>query len=408
MIKAIKAKYVIAPNNSYQSDSAVLVAGDTIQGIVPNKEIDPKKYKVVDLKNSVLLPGFVNSHIHLELQWVQKLLEPFDSFPSWLNQIIKLKNEFDNLKIPSYVEKSLKESLDSGVTTIGEIASYDGLDFKPIIQSRVRVVYFYEIANSTIMNINSKFLKKLLKIKKNPLFNLRIFPHSVYSLDTKSIRKLFSFAKKNNLDLGIHLSESLDEVKYTKKLRNNIEDKVFSKFPIKPRISLGASTPLEYLDKINNSGQNITLVHMNNLSNNDQEILKKRGYPVVLCPRSNLYLNQKLPNINFFMQYDKTGLGTDGLSSNLSINFLDEINFLYLHAKKLNKRSPERRVLEIATLGGAKALGLDNLIGSIEPNKKADLIAFELLNKDPFLSLMHSKKKNLKMSMVNGQIIKLK
>ena len=192
------------------------------------------------------------------------------------------------------------------------------------------------------------------------------------------------------------------------KKKNNLEDKVFSKFNSKPKFDSRPSTPLEYLDRINLFRQIITLVHMNNLSSEDLRILKKRQYPVGICPRSNLYLNQKLPNLRFFMNYKKTGLGTDGLSSNISINFLDEINFLYLNAKKILIKNPERRILEIATLGGAKALGLDNSIGTIEKNKKADLIAFDLKNKDPYLSVMHSNSGNLKMSMIDGKIIKLK
>ena len=107
------------------------------------------------------------------------------------------------------------------------------------------------------------------------------------------------------------------------------------------------------------------------------------------------------------MNYMKTGLGTDGLSSNLSINFLDEINFLYLNAKKIIN-NPEEKILSIATIGGAKALGIDNEVGTIEKGKKADIIAFDLLNKNPYLSIIHSKKRNLKMSMINGKIIKLR
>ena len=68
---------------------------------------------------------------------------------------------------------------------------------------------------------------------------------------------------------------------------------------------------------------------MNNLSNGDLKFISRKNLPIVLCPRSNLFLNQKLPNLNFFLKYEKVGLGTDGLSSNFSINFLDEIKFLY-------------------------------------------------------------------------------
>ena len=407
MIQAIKAKYIITPNQSFVTDSAVIIKNNIISGIISHHQLAKNEYSVLDLKNSVLLPGFVNSHVHLELQWTQKLLSPFQSFSDWLNQIITLKKNFDNSKIPQSVKEALDESLDSGVTTIGEISSYDGLDYKAIIKSGIRTAYFYEITNSTISNIDNKFLQNLLR-NTNSLFNLKIFPHSIYSLDTKSLRKVLAFARNNNTNLGIHLSESIDEINYAMKRKNNLEDEVFSRFPKKPKFDSSPSTPLEYLDKINSFRQNITLIHMNNLSSDDLKILKKKQYPVVICPRSNLYLNQKLPNLKFFMNYKKTGLGTDGLSSNISINFLDEINFLYLNAKKILVKNPERRVLDIATIGGAKTLGLDNSIGTIEVNKKADLIAFDLKNKDPYLSVMHSKVKDLKMSMINGKIIKLK
>jgi len=205
----------------------------------------------------------------------------------------------------------------------------------------------------------------------------------------------------------MHLSESIDEVKYSKRKRNNFEDEVFLQTSHKPTIETKPTTPLEYLDTLNRNRQDITLIHMNNLSQNDFKILMKKEYPVIICPRSNLYLNQKLPNIKFFMNYMKTGLGTDGLSSNLSINFLDEINFLYLNAKKIINKA-EEKILSIATIGGAKALGIDNEVGTIEIGKKADIIAFDLINKNPYLSIIHSKKRNLKMSMINGKIIKLR
>ena len=407
MIQAIKAKFIVTPGQAPIRDSAVIIKNNIIEKIIPSTELKNNYYKIIDLKNSVMLPGFINSHIHLELHWVQKLLEPFKSFPSWLNQIIKLKKNFNNSKIPYWVNKSLNECINSGVTTIGEISSYDGLDYKPILDKKIRAVYFYELTNSTLKNIENKFFQSLIRNKTNPLINFRIFPHSIYSLDTKSLKRILAFAKKHNIKLGMHLSESIDEVKYSKRKRNNFEKEVFPKTSYKPTIETKPTTPLEYLDTLNRNRQHITLIHMNNLSQNDFKILTKKEYPVIICPRSNLYLNQKLPNIKFFMNYMKTGLGTDGLSSNLSINFLDEINFLYLNAKKIIN-NPEEKILSIATIGGAKALGIDNEVGTIEKGKKADIIAFDLLNKNPYLSIIHSKKRNLKMSMINGKIIKLR
>ena len=408
MIQAIKAKYILTPKQSYVEDSAVIIKNNKIINIISNSDLKKSKYKIIDLKNSVLLPGFINAHIHLELYWTQSMLKPFSSFTEWLSQIIELKKKFNNKKIPISVKRSIKESIDSGVTTIGQISSYNGLDYEPIINSGIRTVYFYELTNSTINNLHKKFLRKILNRKTNPLFHPRIFPHSIYSLNTKSLKKVMNFSKKEDVNLGIHLSESIEEVKYAMRQENILEKNILSKFTRQTKLSNNKSTPLEYLDKLNTNKQDITLVHMNNLTKGDLEILKNRNYPVVICPRSNAYLNQKLPNIKFFSKYEKVGIGTDGLSSNLSINFLDEINFLYLNAKKIIPRNSERRIIEMATIGGAKALGLDHIVGSIEINKNADLIAFELINKDPFLSIIHSKKNNLKMSMINGKILRLK
>jgi guanine deaminase len=113
-----------------------------------------------------------------------------------------------------------------------------------------------------------------------------------------------------------------------------------------------------------------------------------------------------MADLNFFMNYGKTGIGTDGLSSNFSINFLDEIRFLYLHSKRFIKKNSEKIVLEKATLGGARALGIDKLVGTIETNKKADLIAFKIKNNDPFMSVIDSNNSDLKLSIINGQIVK--
>ena len=408
MVQALKAKYILTPNQSYIKDYAVIINNDLIVDIIPSVNLDKRKYKIIDLKNSVLLPGFVNAHIHLELYWVNSKLKPFKTFTEWLMQIIELKKAFNNNNIPNSVKKSLNDCINSGVTTIGEISSYDGLDYEPIIKSGIRTVYFYELTNSTIGNINKSFLNKILKKKRKSLIYPRIFPHSIYSLSTKSLKKILAFANKEKVALGIHLSESIDEVKYAQGKENSLVKDILSRYSRGNILSKNKTTPLEYLDKLNTNKQTITLIHMNNLNKNDFNILKERKYPIVICPRSNLYLNQKLPNISFFSKYDKVGIGTDGISSNLSLDFLEEISFLYLNSKKIIPKNSEKRIIEMATIGGAKALGLDDIIGSIEINKKADLVAFELINSDPFLSVIHSRKDNLKMSMINGKIIKLK
>ena len=409
MRKALKARFILFGGKEPLRNHSVIINKERIEKIIPSSEVNKSSYKVINLEDSVLMPGFVNAHIHLELDWIRKGLTSFDSFPSWLKQIINLKRENNNRGvITQSVRKSLKETINSGVTTIGQISSYGGLDFEEIVKSKIRTVYFFEIANSTISRTKQPFFEKLKSLNKenNDMFTLKLFPHSIYSLDTVALEEMLAKAYKEKVDLGIHLSESKDEVKLIQKKKNAFEDIIFPILERRPRIKIRGSSPLSYLHKLNKYKSNIVLVHMNNLLKEDFEILRKQEYPVVLCPRSNLFLNQKMADLNFFMNYGKAGIGTDGLSSNFSINFLDEIRFLYLHSKRFIKKNSEKIVLEKATLGGARALGIDKLVGTIETNKKADLIAFKIKNNDPFMSVIDSNNSDLKLSIINGQIVK--
>ena len=145
---------------------------------------------------------------------------------------------------------------------------------------------------------------------------------------------------------------------------------------------------------------------MNNLSNEDKSIIKKNQLKIVLCPRSNLFLNEKLPDLKFFLNYHSTGLGTDGLSSNDDLNFINEMNFIYLSSKKLKVKNLKEKILSISTIGGAKCLGLDKKIGSIEINKRADLIAFEIKDRNPVDSIIFREGKNISFKMIDGKIKK--
>ena len=110
--------------------------------------------------------------------------------------------------------------------------------------------------------------------------------------------------------------------------------------------------------------------------------------------------------MKFFLNYHSTGLGTDGLSSNDDLNFINEMSFLYLNSKRLKVKNLKEKILSISTIGGAKCLGLDKKIGSIEINKRADLIAFEIKDRNPFDSIIFREGKNISFKMIDGKIKK--
>ena len=133
------------------------------------------------------------------------------------------------------------------------------------------------------------------------MFELRIFPHSLYSLDTNKIKKLLRLAYEKKLRVAIHLSESIDEVNLTKGKKNGFNEIIFPMIKNKPKIEIINSTPLKLLDEINNEDLDIALVHMNNLNKDDRKILNKKQYSVIICPRSNMFLNQRLPDLEIIL-----------------------------------------------------------------------------------------------------------
>ena len=115
-----------------------------------------------------------------------------------------------------------------------------------------------------------------------------------------------------------------------------------------------------------------------------------------------------MPDLKFYLEYENTALGTDGLSSNKDLDFLNEIKFLYKECKKLKISNLEEKILNIATLGGAKNLKLDDKIGTLEKNKFADIIGFKIGNKNPLKTILKHGRKNLKFLMINGKIKRLR
>ena len=407
MNKILNAKFIYCPKNGLLENYSIVIKKNKIFNILPKKMSAKIKYPEISLGNSIIIPGFVNAHIHLELNWVNQLLQPFSDFPSWLQQIIELKkNNNEKKMIRDSVVESLSSSIASGVTTIGQISSYDGEDVQEIKNSKIRCAYFFEIANSKLKMASLKKLKTKYKSIHGSLINFRLFPHSIYSLDTENLIKIFKIADNLKIGLGIHLSESKDEVKFIKGLKNKFDDKIFQLLVNKPLILRNKNfTPLGYLKNLNLLNQNPTLIHMNNLSVNDRLDIEEYDLPITICPRSNLFLNEKMPDLKFLINRHNIGLGTDGLSSNHSLNFLDEIRFLYLISKEILKNKTAERIIEIATLGGAKCLNLEEQIGTIENGKFADLIAFKIKSQDPLNSIINASNKDIKLKMINGEVI---
>lgn len=401
----ISADTILPISSEPLSDSALLIKDGKIQDIGPAPKLrkEYKGTKEINLGEGTLLPGFINAHTHLELGWVQDRIGGFKGFSQWLQQIIRAKREgVSDLEIEESVVDSIQTQLKSGVTTVGEISSYGGLDIPILKKSGLRVVLFREAVDSKESTMDFD------EFEASDLFEERLFPHAPYSCNPKLLEKVIKSHKKNKIPLGIHLAESREEIEFVNRKANSIEDEIFPLIDKKSFNRKKASSPFEYLNSMGFFDKNkVTTIHMVQVDKDEIQELKKLDLGIVLCPRSNLFLQVGVPPLREYADLKRVGLGTDGLSSNYNLDFFEELRVLHLLWSDALGKEASYEAVYAATLGGARALFIEDKIGSIEIGKEADLIFLnsKCESKNPYLSIVSSTTDNLDFLMVRGNIL---
>lgn len=387
------------------NNSAVLIQDGVIKDIGPAQKLirTYQGAKVIELGSGVLMPGFINAHVHLELGWIKEKIGLFQGFTGWLKQIIKAKREpIAEETIESSVKDGIETILSSGVTTIGEISSYGGIDIPILKRSGLRTVLFREILDSKEETCDLDNFENL------PLFQERLFPHAPYSCSPGLLKKVLQSHKRNNIPLGIHLAESPNEMEFVRGKENAFESTIFPIINKKPFSRNMADTPFSYLGEMgffDDSG--VTTVHMVQVNPEEVQEIRDKNVGIVLCPRSNLFLQVGIPPLENYNGLDRLGLGTDGLSSNYNLDYFEELRSLHLLMSLTLGKDAAAKSVYCATLGGARALYIEDKTGSIEIGKEADLIFLNSDNRsnDPYLSVISSTSDNLDMLMVRGNIL---
>ena len=401
----ISADTILPISSEPLKDGALYIEDGKIQeiGSVPQLKSKFSRIKHIELGHGILLPGFVNAHIHLELGWIKNRIGGFQGFTQWLQQIIGAKREgITNQQIEDSVASGIKSQLESGVTTVGEISSYDGLDIPILKKSGIRTVLFREAVDS------KEELLDFDNFETSPLYEERLFPHAPYSCNPGLLEKAVKSCRKQKRPIGIHLAESREEVKFVNRKANAIENEVFPLIQKKSFKRKQADTSFSYLksqgffDKTR-----VTAVHMVQVKSREIKDIETLGVGIVLCPRSNLFLQVGIPPLKKYAKLKRVGLGTDGISSNYNLDFFEELRALHMLWSEALGKEASRESVYAATLGGARALFLENKIGSIEIGKEADLIFLGSKNesKNPYLSVVSSLRENLELLMVRGKIL---
>lgn len=372
-MQILKAKYLFVMDEEFTilKDKAIcfdeiikeIGEADELRGKYPNASFD-------DLGDSLLMPGLINTHIHLEFSSNKGELK-FGNFVTWLESIIQKRDELIATSKDGAIEIALKEILSSGTTTIGAISSF-GLDLKPCVESRLNVVYFNEVLGSTpsaVDLIYSDFLQRLnsSKERRSDSFIPAVSIHSPYSTHPILAKKAISDAKKEGMIISTHFMESDAEREWLDRAEGEFRRFFESFLPnSSPMIE-----PLEYIKLFR--GTKTLFTHCTKASDEEIEAILDQGGAITHCPRSNRYLGNGRLEIEKLANFH---LATDGLSSNESLSLWDEMRGALMMHYLAPLEVLSKRLLKSVTLNAAKALGLKK--GTLKEGYDSDLIVLSI------------------------------
>jgi cytosine/adenosine deaminase-related metal-dependent hydrolase len=355
-------------------DGAILVRDGRIAavGILADIGKESPDAKLRYFPHYTIVPGAVNTHAHLGFR--RGDAPEGGSFSKWLAKLIERLPEKEAWTAEA-ARNSAKEAIEAGTTFMAESSPY-GECLPQLAESGMAgTVYaeFFPHELGTPKEAVEFILNKVRELRKGlpERVNAQVSVHSPYTVDPESSRLAARRTRENGWRLSIHLSESPEEVEFVRDGTGGLSD-IFA------RNEWGGSgvSPVRYAQNIELLAPETIAAHLaTGVSEEDIEILTRTGVAAAHCPRSNEYLNCGVsPVPRMMVRGVRVGMGTDGLWSSPSMNLFEETLF----AVELHGMSGATG-LRLATLEGARALGIEAETGSLTVGKRADLAVIEVL-----------------------------
>jgi len=354
-------------------DQHVLIT--TKEGVIENIVAVSEAGDDVEQFSGILSPGFINCHCHLELSHMKGLIAKGTGLVDFVFNVISQRH-FPEDEILQAIEKAENEMLDGGIVAVGDICN-NTLTLPQKNRGRIYYHNFIEASgfNPHIADLrferSLEFFREYAKHYSLPVESNSIVPHAPYSVANELWEKIIRFP--GNHLMTIHNQETLAEDEL---FLGGTGDflRLYEKMGIdisffKPTAK---SSLQSYLLKFIKN-QSVILVHNVHTTEPDLLFAKETGKKLVwcFCPNANLYISGQLPAVDLFIKHDcEIVLGTDSLASNDQLSILEEIKTLRNHFPGITAN----QVLSWATINGAKALQMENLLGSFEKGKRPGVI----------------------------------
>ncbi len=386
-------------NDSVYENGFVGIKEDRII-YVGREKIDAER--IIDAKGGIVLPGLINSHTHIPMSLFRGIAEDIP-LKEWLEKVIfPIEKRLSAELVYTGSLLSCAEMIMTGTTTFCDMYIFEDEVAKAAKKTGMRCIisealYDFPSPNYGSVENGFRYTEWLIeKWKDDPLVNPAVGPHTLYTCSEDVLKRANEISLKYSVPLIIHVSETEEEVK---KIRERYGKK-----------------PFEFMESLGMLRENTIAAHCIHVDEEEIRLISKYNVKVVHCPECNMKLASGIAPVSEML---KEGicvcLGTDGCASNNNLDLLCEMDTcakLHKIRKMDPTEMPAKEVLKMATIYGAKALGLDHVIGSIEVGKKADIIIVDsnrphlLPMYDPYSNLVYSAiGDDVIFSIINGKIV---
>ena len=422
----LTAKYVLPVSAPHIEDGAVLVDGDRIVAVGSAAELiaaNPGE-EIRDFGLAVLMPGFVDLHTHLEYSVFRGAVDDVP-YTAWKMQV---QNKQSRLSSEDWMDSAVlgaMEAVGSGITTVADITS-SGNSVRAARDTGLAGVVYREVSTmdkakvADCMRAATADVDAWGEMAGDAPIEIGVAPHSPYTCHPSLFTAASALACERDLPVAIHLAGSRDEYDFVRYGSSNLAQdfREQSGWRDVPWMPTGVS-PVQYVLQWGlYDVPRVLAVHCVQVDDQDIDVLAQHGVAVAHCPRCNAKLGMGIAPLRSFFEHGLTvGLGTDSPASNNTVDPFDEMRIGLLLQRGVTGETDfyryftARTFMRLATIHGARALGLEHEIGSLEPGKRADVIAVDLSSSphmvptaDPYSALVHTaNQKDVLATMVAGR-----
>ncbi len=375
---SIAARWIVPVSQPPIENGRVVIADGVIVRVERAEAAEPAD---VDYGDAVIVPGFINTHTHLELSGFRGRAPFAGSFIGWIGAVVGLQaSEGADEQMRAAVGQGLRESLAAGVTTVVDIGRDECVE--QWRQSHGRVIGLLEVlgVGPRAGEDHSRSIQRARGVlDKASGVALGISPHAPYSTGPQVFREAIELATRHKLPISTHLAETREELEFTAHGAGPFRQLLEVIGVWDGSFEVPSCSPVAYAERLGLLACRPILAHLNYVSDADVALLAQHDCSVAYCPRTHEFFQHEPHRYGDMLAAGvNVCVGTDSLASNETLSILDELRFLRAQDARLSSE----QLLELGTIHGAKALDLESQIGSIEPGKRADLAIVGMSDED--------------------------